>query len=97
MAVAGVAAAVRRGGAGCVFAAFRAVLRREGGRCLCCAGLRRGFVQFLDKVVACPLLRRQVHEDVAGAVPAVVDVPVSCSDVVFAHGEGASDSVHRAV
>ena len=60
----------RRGGAVAVSgrrcwlrcAAFRAVLRRVGGRCPCCAGRRRGFVQFLDKVVTCPLLRRQVHE-----------------------------------
>ena len=44
----------RRGGAGCVCAAFRAVLRR-GGRCPCCAGRRRGFVQFLDKVIVLPV------------------------------------------
>ena len=32
-------------------------------------------LQFLDKVVTCPLLRRLVHGGAAGAVPAVVDVP----------------------
>ena len=57
-------------------AAFVAVLRRRGGRCPCCAGRRRGFVQFSDKVVACPLFRQQMRGGVAGAVPSVVDVPV---------------------
>ena len=85
------------GGAGLAAFVLRAVLRRAGGGCPCCAGRRRGFVQFLEKVVPCPLLRRQVHEGVAGAVLAVVDVLIPCSDVGFAHSEGASDSVHRAV
>ena len=45
------------GGAGraAFLAAFRAVLRR-GGRCPCCAGRRRGFVQFMDKVVVLPVV-----------------------------------------
>ena len=81
VAVAGLRWRWRLGGAGCVCAALRAVLRR-GGRCPCCAGRRfgvlpvvvqdRGYgpdsaargvpsLQFLDKVVTCPLLRRQVH------------------------------------
>ena len=81
------------GGGGALLAAFRAACAfvRRGGRCPCCAGRRRGLVQFmdkvvlpvvvqhrsfgpdsaargvpqlqfLDKVVTCPLLRRQVHE-----------------------------------
>ena len=33
-------------------------------------------LQFLDKVVTCPLFRRQVRGGAAGAVPVVVDVPV---------------------
>ena len=69
----------------------------RGGRCPRCTGRRRGFVQFLGKVVTCPLLRRQVHEGVAGAVPAVVDVPENAATWGLAHSEGASDSVHRAV
>ena len=59
-------------------------------------GRRRGYVQFLDNVVTCPLLRRQVHEGVAGAVPAVVDVPVYAATWGLAHSAAASDSVHRA-
>ena len=79
-------------------AAFVAVLHRRGGRCPCCAGRRRGFVQFSDKVVTCPLLRRQVHGGVAGAVPVVVDVPVIMQRRGgLAHSGGASDSCHRAV
>ena len=46
------------GGAGLAAfrAAFRAVLRRRGGRCPCCAGRRCGIVQFLDKVVVLPVV-----------------------------------------
>ena len=70
----GFAVAVAAGGAGCVCAEFRAVLRR-GGRCPWCAGRRRGLVghgpdsaarrvpqlQFSDLVETCLLLRRQVQ------------------------------------
>ena len=44
-----------------------------------------------------PVVATTVHEGVAGAVPAVVDVPVYAATWRFAHSEGASDSVHRAV
>ena len=45
-------------------------------------------VQFLNKVVTCPSLRRQVHGDAASAVPV--------TSWGFANSESASDSVHRA-
>ena len=55
----GVAAGWRPGGAGCDCAAFRAVFRRCGGRCPCCAGRRRGLVQFMDKVCLARCCARQ--------------------------------------
>ena len=38
-----------RSGAGCVSCCV--CFLRRGGRCPCCAGRRRGIVQFMDKVV----------------------------------------------
>ena len=60
-----------RGGAGCVCAAFRAVLRR-GGRCPCGTGRRRGFVQFLDEVIVLPVA---VHDWGHGPDSAARGVP----------------------
>ena len=51
-----VAGAWRLGCGGAGLAAFRAVLRLCGGRCPCCAGRQRRFVQFMDKVVFLPVV-----------------------------------------
>ena len=35
---------------------LRCAFLRRGGRCPCCAGRRRGLVQFMDKVVVLPVV-----------------------------------------